>query len=34
VIRDIRPSYGATSTVLTEYVRAADMESGRGSPPR
>ncbi len=26
VIRDIRPSYGATATILTEYVRAADME--------
>src|SRR4029453_17114332 len=26
VIRDIRPSYGATSTVLTEYVRAVEME--------
>jgi nanoRNase/pAp phosphatase (c-di-AMP/oligoRNAs hydrolase) len=26
VIRDIRTSYGATSTILTEYVRATDME--------
>jgi len=26
VIRDIRPSYGATSTVLTEYIRAVDFE--------
>jgi len=26
VIRDIRPSYGATSTILTEYMRAAGME--------
>ena len=26
VIRDIRPSYGATSTILTEYVRATEME--------
>jgi nanoRNase/pAp phosphatase (c-di-AMP/oligoRNAs hydrolase) len=25
-IRDIRPSYGATSTILTEYVRAAAVE--------
>lgn len=25
-IRDIRPSYGATSTILTEYVRAAGAE--------
>ena len=25
-IRDIRPSYGATSTILTEYVRAAGVE--------
>jgi nanoRNase/pAp phosphatase (c-di-AMP/oligoRNAs hydrolase) len=24
--RDIRASYGATSTILTEYLRAADME--------
>jgi nanoRNase/pAp phosphatase (c-di-AMP/oligoRNAs hydrolase) len=30
VIRDIRPSYGATSTILTEYLRAADMEPGTG----
>ena len=26
VIRDIRPSYGATSTILTEYIRACDLE--------
>jgi len=26
VIKDIRPSYGATSTILTEYVRAAGLE--------
>jgi len=26
VIRDIRPSYGATSTILTEYLRAANVE--------
>jgi nanoRNase/pAp phosphatase (c-di-AMP/oligoRNAs hydrolase) len=26
VIRDIRPSYGATATILTEYIRAAGME--------
>jgi nanoRNase/pAp phosphatase (c-di-AMP/oligoRNAs hydrolase) len=26
VIRDIRPGYGATSTILTEYVRAAEIE--------
>jgi nanoRNase/pAp phosphatase (c-di-AMP/oligoRNAs hydrolase) len=26
VMRDIRPSYGATSTILTEYVRAAGIE--------
>jgi nanoRNase/pAp phosphatase (c-di-AMP/oligoRNAs hydrolase) len=26
VIRDIRPAYGATSTILTEYIRAAGME--------
>ena len=26
VIRDIRPTYGATSTILTEYVRATEME--------
>jgi len=26
VIRDIRPSYGATSTILTEYIRAAGLE--------
>jgi nanoRNase/pAp phosphatase (c-di-AMP/oligoRNAs hydrolase) len=28
VLRDIRTSYGATSTVMTEYLRAADMEVG------
>jgi nanoRNase/pAp phosphatase (c-di-AMP/oligoRNAs hydrolase) len=26
VIRDIRPTYGATSTILCEYLRAAGME--------
>jgi nanoRNase/pAp phosphatase (c-di-AMP/oligoRNAs hydrolase) len=26
VVRDIRPSYGATSTILTEYLRAAGLE--------
>jgi nanoRNase/pAp phosphatase (c-di-AMP/oligoRNAs hydrolase) len=26
VIRDIRPAYGATSTILTEYIRAAGMD--------
>jgi nanoRNase/pAp phosphatase (c-di-AMP/oligoRNAs hydrolase) len=26
VMRDIRPSYGATSTILTEYVRAAGVD--------
>jgi nanoRNase/pAp phosphatase (c-di-AMP/oligoRNAs hydrolase) len=26
VIRDIRPSYGATATILTEYLRAAGVE--------
>ncbi|MEE9609348.1 MAG: DHH family phosphoesterase [Myxococcota bacterium] len=26
VIKDIRPGYGATSTILTEYMRAAGME--------
>jgi nanoRNase/pAp phosphatase (c-di-AMP/oligoRNAs hydrolase) len=26
VIRDIRPSYGATATILAEYMRAAGME--------
>jgi nanoRNase/pAp phosphatase (c-di-AMP/oligoRNAs hydrolase) len=25
-LRDIRPSYGATSTILTEYLRAADTK--------
>jgi len=28
VLRDIRTRYGATSTVLTEYLRAAEMEIG------
>jgi nanoRNase/pAp phosphatase (c-di-AMP/oligoRNAs hydrolase) len=28
VIKDIRPSYGATSTILTEYVRASEIELG------
>jgi nanoRNase/pAp phosphatase (c-di-AMP/oligoRNAs hydrolase) len=28
VIRDIRPAYGATGTILTEYLRAADVEIG------
>jgi nanoRNase/pAp phosphatase (c-di-AMP/oligoRNAs hydrolase) len=26
VLRDIRPSYGATSTILTEYIRSVGME--------
>jgi nanoRNase/pAp phosphatase (c-di-AMP/oligoRNAs hydrolase) len=26
VMRDIRPSYGATSTIVTQYVRAAGLE--------
>ncbi len=26
VLKDIRPRYGATSTILTEYLRAADLE--------
>jgi nanoRNase/pAp phosphatase (c-di-AMP/oligoRNAs hydrolase) len=26
VIRDIRPNYGATATILTEYIRAAGLE--------
>ncbi len=30
VIRDIRPSYGATATILTEYLRAAGMEPSTG----
>jgi nanoRNase/pAp phosphatase (c-di-AMP/oligoRNAs hydrolase) len=30
VIRDIRPSYGATASILTEYLRAVDMEPGTG----
>src|SRR3989338_7940669 len=25
-IRDVRPSYGATSTILVEYLRAADVK--------
>ena len=25
-IRDIRPSYGATSTILVDYLRAADVK--------
>ncbi len=28
VIKDIRPSYGATATILTEYLRAARIEVG------
>jgi len=28
VIKDIRPSYGATATILTEYLRAAAIEIG------
>lgn len=28
VLRDIRTSYGATSTILTEYLRAADQDVG------
>jgi nanoRNase/pAp phosphatase (c-di-AMP/oligoRNAs hydrolase) len=28
VIKDIRSSYGATSTILTEYLRAAEIEIG------
>jgi len=28
VLRDIRTSYGATSTILTEYLRAANQEVG------
>jgi nanoRNase/pAp phosphatase (c-di-AMP/oligoRNAs hydrolase) len=30
IIRDIRPSYGATATILTEYLRAAGMEPSTG----
>ncbi len=30
IIRDIRPSYGATATILTEYLRAVGMEPGTG----
>ena len=26
VLKDIRPRYGATSTILTEYLRAADLD--------
>lgn len=28
VIKDIRPAYGATATILTEYLRAAEIEIG------
>jgi nanoRNase/pAp phosphatase (c-di-AMP/oligoRNAs hydrolase) len=28
-VKDIRPSYGATSTILTEYLRAADAKIAR-----
>ncbi len=28
VVKDIRPSYGATATILTEYIRASGMELG------
>ncbi len=28
IIKDIRPAYGATATVLTEYLRAAEIEIG------
>jgi len=28
VVKDIRPAYGATATILTEYLRAANMELG------
>ena len=28
VFRDVRPSYGATATILTEYLRAAGLEPG------
>ncbi len=28
VMRDIRPTYGATSTILTEYLRAANIDPG------
>ncbi len=30
VIRDIRASYGATASILTEYMRAAGMEASTG----
>jgi nanoRNase/pAp phosphatase (c-di-AMP/oligoRNAs hydrolase) len=28
VIRDLRPTYGATATILTEYLRAAELDVG------
>lgn len=28
VLRDIRPNYGATSTIFTEYLRAANIDPG------
>jgi nanoRNase/pAp phosphatase (c-di-AMP/oligoRNAs hydrolase) len=28
-IKDVRPSYGATSTILVEYLRAADVKIGQ-----
>ncbi len=28
VLRDIRPAYGATATILTEYLRAANLDIG------
>ena len=28
IIKDIRPGYGATATILTEYLRAAEFEIG------
>jgi nanoRNase/pAp phosphatase (c-di-AMP/oligoRNAs hydrolase) len=30
VIKDIRPGYGATSSILTEYLRAAGIEASTG----
>jgi nanoRNase/pAp phosphatase (c-di-AMP/oligoRNAs hydrolase) len=30
VIKDIRPSYGATASILTEYIRAVDLEASTG----
>ena len=30
VIKDIRPSYGATASILTEYIRAVEMEASTG----